>query len=116
MNNKDTAINENKIREMLFDDEQYIREFCEAAMDSFREFSNNYETFLLDDDETNFRKNGHKMKPVAQMIGVDELVDEYEHAKTLLHVDGNREKRESSIRRIQQLSARVIRELETVIQ
>lgn len=101
---------------MLFDDEQYIREFCETAMDSFREFSNKYETFLLNDDETNFRRNGHKMKPVAQMIGVDELVDEYEHAKTLLHVEGNRKERESSIRRIQELSNRVIRDLDSVIQ
>jgi hypothetical protein len=69
---------------MLYGEEKYISEFSEAAVESFSEFNNNYKKFLLIRDETSFRKAGHKIKPVAQMLGLQQIVDEYEHGKTLI--------------------------------
>ena len=69
---------------MLYGEEKYIKEFAEAAISSFSEFSENYKKFLLARDETNFRKAGHKIKPVTQMLGLEQILEEYEHAKTLI--------------------------------
>ena len=69
---------------MLYGDEKYIKEFAEAAIGSFTEFKQDYSRHLLSRDETSFRKAGHKIKPVAQMLEINGLVEEYEYAKTLL--------------------------------
>ena len=61
-----------------------MAEFAEAAVTSFKEFQENYALFLIQRDEVNFRKAGHKIKPVAQMLGLGMILEEYEHAKTLI--------------------------------
>lgn len=71
------------LNEMLYGDEKYIKEFAEAAIISFTEFKTNYSLFLQKRDEENFRRAGHKIKPVAQMLGLNSIVDEYENAKKL---------------------------------
>lgn len=69
---------------MLYGDERYIREFAEAAIASFTEFKENFALHLQERDETNLRKAGHKIKPVAQMLGIQPLLDEYEASKEML--------------------------------
>jgi len=69
---------------MLFGEAKYIKEFAEAAVISFKEFNENYTLFLIKRDEVNFRKAGHKIKPVAQMLGLNMILEEYENAKTLI--------------------------------
>lgn len=79
-------VNLSSILEMFGGDNTYIKEFADAAIISFNEFSENYTRHLLDRNETDFRKAGHKIKPVAKMLGIDLLIDEYEHEK---HQFGN---------------------------
>ncbi|MDZ7806793.1 MAG: taurine dioxygenase [Gracilimonas sp.] len=115
MTDKTTLIDFTSLSEMLYGEEKYISEFSEAAVDSFTEFNNNYEKFLLIRDETSFRKAGHKIKPVAQMLGLDQIVDEYEHAKTLLWDEKPDEELEKSIKKINRICDKVIEELKLQI-
>lgn len=97
---------------MLYGEEKFISEFAEAAIISFSEFSEHYSTFLLNRDEENFRKAGHKIKPVAQMLGLQQVIDEYEHAKKLLWDESPKKELEISSNKIQNICAKVIAELE----
>lgn len=100
-----------KIRNLLYDDDGFIQEFSEAAVESFKEFSEDYGTYLLSRKEKELRKAGHKVKPVALMIGVNEVVDEYEHAKKLLHENAPDAKLEKSVIKVQDITTQVITEL-----
>jgi hypothetical protein len=97
---------------MLYGEEKYIQEFAEAAISSFQEFSDNYKKFLLVRDETNFRKAGHKIKPVIQMLKVDQILEEYEHAKTLIWDESPQKDLEDSVEKVQTVCGKVIKELE----
>lgn len=106
-------IDAEKIRNLLYDDAEFIKEFTEAASDSFRQFAERYEEHLLKRNEAEFRKAGHKIKPVALMIGVNEVVDEYENAKKLLHNDAPDEKLQGSADKVKAIVSEVIEELES---
>jgi hypothetical protein len=77
---------------MLYGEEKYIKEFAEAAIISFSEFSENYKLYLLQRDEKNFRRAGH--------------------AKTLLWDEKPEEKLVISADKVQNLCSKVIKELE----
>lgn len=100
---------------MLYGEEKFIKEFSEAAITSFSEFREHYYKFLLNRDETNFRKAGHKIKPVAQMLGLDLIVEEYEYAKTLIWDDKPDEDLKKSADKMQDICSTVIKELEAEI-
>ncbi|MFA5669859.1 MAG: taurine dioxygenase [Balneolaceae bacterium] len=84
MSKSERIIDFTSLIEMLYGETKYINEFAEAAVQSFSEFQKNYAAFLIERDEVNFRKAGHKIKPVAQMLGLQLIIDEYEFAKTLI--------------------------------
>lgn len=111
MQTNSSYIDLEKIRALLYDDDGFIQEFSEAAIESFQEFSDNYEKHLLARNEPELRKTGHKLKPVALMIGVDEVVEEYENAKTLLHEDASDNELEESVERTHYITRTVISEL-----
>lgn len=115
MTDKNTLVDFSSLSEMLYGEEKYISEFSEAAVDSFSEFRNNYKKFLLVRDETSFRKAGHKIKPVAQMLGLDQIVEEYEHAKTLLWDERPEADLEKSADKVNRLCNKVIEELKLQI-
>tara|TARA_R100000005_G_C4988159_1_gene195985 strand:+ start:1228 stop:1575 length:348 start_codon:yes stop_codon:yes gene_type:complete len=112
LSKKDKLVDFSSLNEMLYGEEKYIQEFAEAAISSFQEFSENYKKFLLQRDETNFRKAGHKIKPVTQMLGVEQILDEYEHAKTLIWDEGPQEELEKSADKVQSICSDVVKELE----
>ena len=97
---------------MLYGEEKYIQEFAEAAIISFNEFSEHYKKYLLERDETNFRKAGHKIKPVTQMLGLSQILEEYEHGKTLLWDNKSDEELAASAEKVQRFCSEVIEELE----
>ncbi|MFP8488226.1 taurine dioxygenase [Gracilimonas sp. Q87] len=115
MTDKTTLIDFSSLSEMLYGEEKYISEFSEAAVDSFTEFSSNYRKYLLARDETNFRKAGHKIKPVAQLLGLDQIIDEYEYAKTLLWDEKPDEELEMSAKKINRICNKVVEELKLQI-
>ena len=82
-------IDPQKIKDMLFNDGSYVVEFCEAGITSFEEFITNFEKYLMARNMDDLRKAGHKIKPGAQMMGADEVVEEYEHSKQLLEEEAD---------------------------
>jgi hypothetical protein len=104
-------IDADKIIDMLFKDSEYVIEFCEAGVTSFDEFIENYRLHLLDRNMTDLRKAGHKIKPGAQMMGADEVVDEYEHAKSLLNDDADNKKLEKSVDKMRSICSTIQDEL-----
>ncbi len=102
------------LNEMLYGDEKYIAEFSEAAVISFTEFNENYNEFLLARDEENFRKAGHKIKPVAQMLGLQQIIDEYEHAKTLIWEDKPDKDLNDSAKKMDDICTQVNNELKSI--
>lgn len=103
------------VEEMLYGKEKFINEFSKAAISSFTDFKDQYKEFLLVRDETNFRKAGHKIKPVTQMLGLDLIIEEYEHAKTLIWDEKPDEELQKSADKVEDICDRVIKELEEEI-
>jgi len=110
--NNNELIDFSGIHDMLYGEDKFIHEFSEAAIESFTEFRENYQNFLLKRDETNFRKAGHKIKPVAQMLGLDQIIEEYEHAKTLIWDEEPSKELKRSADKIRDICTKVISELE----
>lgn len=102
------------LNEMLYGDDRYIKEFAEAAIISFSEFKTNYVKFLTLRDEENFRRAGHKIKPVAQMLGLDLIVKEYEHAKTIIWEEKADSEINSSVTKMEKTCTQVLNELENI--
>lgn len=96
---------------MLFNDASYVAEFCEAGVSSFEEFIANYEKFLLARNMEDLRKAGHKIKPGAQMMGADEVVEEYENAKALLNRGADQNDLLKSIHKMKEICATIQEEL-----
>lgn len=100
---------------MLGGEEDYVQEFAEAAVQSFQEFSENYSKYLLARNETEFRKAGHKIKPVAIMLGIDQIVENYEYEKTQFGNDRNIVELEESADKMNEICTRVLAELTDII-
>lgn len=111
MSNRKNLVDFSSLSDILYGEEKYIQEFAEAAVISFVEFSENYQKFLVARDETNFRKAGHKIKPVAQMLGLNQILEEYEHAKSLLWDEAPDAELQTSADKIQRICTDVISEL-----
>ncbi|RNC86128.1 MAG: taurine dioxygenase [Balneola sp.] len=101
---------------MLYGETAYIKEFAEAALTSFREFQENYSQFLLSRDEVNFRKTGHKIKPVAQMLGLEIILDEYEHAKALIWEEKDTKDLQTAVQKMDEICEKVLSELKEISQ
>ncbi|MEX2602265.1 MAG: taurine dioxygenase [Balneolaceae bacterium] len=85
------------VSDMLYGEEKYVNEFAIASIDSFSEFSEHYALYLMQRDMENLRKTGHKIKPVAQMLKVDEILNEYDQAKLMLINNASDEKLQQSV-------------------
>lgn len=103
------------LSEMLYGEAKYMKDFAEAGVESFSEFRDNYSKHLLQRNESEFRKAGHKIKPVALMLKVDQIVEEYEYAKTLIWDQKPQSDLEASSEKVTTLCNQVITELEDVI-
>ncbi len=109
-------INPKKITDILFDDDQYVIEFCEAGVTSLDEFINSFQEHLIDRNMDDLRKAGHKIKPGVQMMGADEVVEEYEHAKQLLENDAEEEKLGESVKKMTTICSTIKNELNELAQ
>lgn len=79
---------------MLYNDDAYVKEFCDASVISFSEFKSNFRKHLTEEDLENLRRTGHKIKPVAKMLKLDPLLEIYEKSKLLLTDGGDEELKE----------------------
>ncbi|MEX0994723.1 MAG: taurine dioxygenase [Balneolaceae bacterium] len=107
---KFNLIDRQLISDMLFGEEKYIIEFADASIQSFSEFSKHYRKYLLERDLENFRRVGHKIKPVAQMLHLKKIIEEYEHAKKLLEEDQPDKELQRSANTITSICEQVIKD------
>ena len=112
MENKKPLIDYTYINETLYGDKGFLKEFSEAAKLSFSEFKGNYQKYLLSRNETELRKAGHKIKPVAQMLKIEAVLNEYEHAKELLLKGSREEELEKSAKKMNAICEEILLELE----
>lgn len=101
---------------MLYGESAYIKEFAEAALTSFSEFQENYALFLKERDEVNFRKAGHKIKPVAQMLGLGLIIEEYEQGKMLIWDEKSDAEINTSCKKMNKICTQVLEELKEIAQ
>ncbi|MCC5940063.1 MAG: taurine dioxygenase [Balneolaceae bacterium] len=81
MDTNKPLVNRQLIVDLLYGDEAYVKEFAEASVGSFSEFNQHFREALLENDEMKLRNAGHKIKPVAQMMHLDHILDMYEKSK-----------------------------------
>lgn len=89
MSAKNGPIDFQIIRDMLYNDDAYVKEFCDASVISFSEFKSNFRKNLLEEDLETLRRTGHKIKPVAKMLKLDPLLSIYQKSKLLLMEGGD---------------------------
>lgn len=94
MDTKKPLVNKQIIIDLLFGDEDYVSEFAAASVESFTEFKNNFQQSMRMRDLTMLRKAGHKIKPVAQMMELQPILDMYEEAKEMLENDSEASEKE----------------------
>jgi HPt (histidine-containing phosphotransfer) domain-containing protein len=107
-------ISPEKIKELLFNESEFVAEFCEAGLQTLGEFQEQYRTHVLDRNMNALRKAGHKMKPGASMMGADIIVHEYENVKELLKQDADLKKLQSSVEQMEKLCEAISEELNTL--
>jgi len=105
-------INFQLIRDMLYDDDAYVDEFCEASVASFAEFRDNFKKNLREDDLENLRRTGHKIKPVAQMLKLDPILEIYEKSKVMLTDKVDQDRKEEYISRMDDYCNKILDQLE----
>ena len=114
MNTTNKIVDFTTVHEMLFGEVKYVKEFADAAIISFNEFKNNFAQYLKDRDEVNFRRMGHKIKPVAQILGLTMILEEYEIGKTLIEQEDSDLAISNSLQRIHKIIDQVLLELHEV--
>ncbi len=100
--------------DLLYGDENYIKEFAEASIDSFTEFRQHFKEALIKNDEIKLRNAGHKIKPVAQMMNLYQIVEMYEKSKDLIGT-GNQDKIKQLIREMDSYCGKLLLELKELI-
>jgi|GEM_PF-295502 len=104
-----------KIREMLFHDDSYVAAFAAASIESFTEFAENFSHCLLEKDIKGVQKAVHKIKPVASMLDLEEIISECKTARQLLEQNRPPNELRQIVRRVDHLCQMVIREFEMIL-
>lgn len=99
------------IRDMLYEDDAYVKEFCDASVISFSEFKSNFRKNLMEEDLETLRRTGHKIKPVAKMLKLDPLLEIYEKSKILLSDGGDPELKEQYAKEMDQYCQKILDQL-----
>ena len=115
MAKKDQLVDEALIREMLYDDDTYVKEFSNASIQSFSEFKQNFKESVLSRDMDELRRAGHKIKPVVMMLHLDPIIEMYEKSKTYLEENKSTEELADLSRDMETYCERVIAEFHELI-
>lgn len=111
MTNNKNPIDFQLIRDMLYDDEAYVDEFCEASVTSFKEFRDNFKQSLQDEDIEMLRRTGHKIKPVAKMLKLNPILEIYEDSKAMLDDGVEMERKEKYINKMDDYCNKILEQL-----
>lgn len=102
------------VRKLLLGQEEYITEFATASIQSFGEFSDAFTEALLQRNMEKLRMAGHRIRPVATMLEVEQIVEEYELAKELLENDADEENLGKSADAVKAVCDRIISEFREI--
>ena len=100
------------IREMLYNDESFIEEFSDASIESFTEFKNEFHNHLINSDMDQLRRAGHKIKPVAQMLHLDQLLEMYEESKNLIEENSSQKEKEELAEKMDEYCNQIVSEFQ----
>ncbi|MEX1211595.1 MAG: taurine dioxygenase [Balneolaceae bacterium] len=103
------------IRSLLMGQDEFIEEFATASIDSFGEFSDQVKTHLPERNLEAFRHAGHKIKPVAQMLEQEALLNGYEEAKDRLNRDASDETIQDSVETLTSLCEEIQEQFRSII-
>ncbi len=103
------------IKEMLYQEEAYVKEFAAASVQSFSEFQNSFRDFVLARDMDNLRRAGHKIKPAALMLHLNPIIDMYEKSKQQLEDNASTEELKKLVSSMDEYCDQVLSELKEII-
>lgn len=75
---KEPLVSRTTIAELLFGDEEYVDQFIDASIDSFTEFRDHFKQSMESGNLNGLKNAGHKIKPVAQILKLDPILEIYE--------------------------------------
>ncbi len=99
---------------MLYGKKEYIVEFTDAAIDSFAEFNHDFNKYLTVGDLEGFRRAGHKIKPILELLGIEIMLDCYEKGKEILREENTEIGIEKIIDKVSKTTQQVIKELNEI--
>lgn len=103
------------IRDLLYGDEDYLDEFVKVSIISFTEFKNNFENNLKDRDLATLRTTGHKVKPVAQMMNLHGLLEQYEKSKKVIEENLSDDELQSVLNHMNKYCELLLQELNDMV-
>lgn len=109
---EDPYVDQKLISNLLYNEEKYIKEFSIASIDSFTEFKVKFKKFFLAGDMKMLRDTGHKIKPVAQMLKLDELLVMYDRSKELLESNQPLREKEELVKNVDEYCDKVIHQFQ----
>jgi len=110
--NKKDIVDFDIIYNMLYNDMESVKEFVVASIDSFSEFKQHFEESMKARDLEKLRNAGHKIKPVAQMLQLDEILNIYEEAKDKLVFNASEPEINSTIKKMNTFCSQLLNEFE----
>lgn len=99
------------IIDLLYGDEDYLSEFATASVESFTEFKTQFTESMKSRDMESLRKAGHKIKPVAQMMKLDAIVNMYETSKIMLEEEAPDEEIKKLVINMNEFCNQLLKEL-----
>ncbi|NBC03285.1 MAG: taurine dioxygenase [Bacteroidetes bacterium] len=99
------------IVDLLYGDEDYVSEFASASIESFTEFKTKFVQSLKQRDMETLRQAGHKIKPVAQMMKLDDVITMYETSKIMLEEEAPDQEIKKLAESMNEFCKQLIREL-----
>ena len=111
MNIQQPIIDKQVIVDLLYGDEEYVSEFATASVESFTEFKSQFAKSLKARDMEGLRKAGHKIKPVAQMMKLDAVINMYETSKIMLEEGAPDEEIKKLAQNMNKFCTQLIKEL-----
>lgn len=116
MSSGNQKIRREMIEKMMYGEDKYIREFAEASISSFSEFKEQFSEHLLNRDMENLRHAGHKIKPAALMLNLDELMELYKFSKEQLESSADKSELKSTAEKVNAFCEQVIEDFEDIIE
>lgn len=116
MSSGNQKIHRETIENMMYGEEKYIKEFAEASISSFTEFKEQFATHLLNRDIENLRRAGHKIKPAALMLNLEELMELYRFSKEQLENSADQSELKDTADKVNDFCEQVIQDFENIIE